>query len=414
MSDQRSASTPSGGTGAAASATVPSSRMMQHLVDQAANFNIFSMPVPGGANAPIRQGGSGSVVGIRIQEALHRFDVITLPPAAGRPLTARNIVGEPVGEFRHRWMVIPEDFVAAPYREPPPTALDPSRPQRIAMLDSVCRFGGGEDGFRGFGAGHTLPMPIGGQSGLLFTAVGAIIEGFGKFRGHEEGTYVYCGSLSPDRGFTGSVMLRVMDRQGTFQAENALSEPETWHTRGRDFTYILIRGQAVPSDPVRPNIGPNGQPVGLIVVQDLQLLELDFEARGRGGLQTTDRAGAVIGQITATINFNPAAPGGTNLDPIPFTTFDEFVFWDQTRTKIGSFTANSTEGRVFHTQLAGQPGIRFGGVGEILNGTGLFEGIRGLMTDNSVVVFTPHVSASVYVLRVFDPDGRFRATVARR
>lgn len=412
MSDQQSAGAPSGGAGAAAPATAPSPQLMQHLVDQAANFNIFSMPGPSG-NAPIRQGTSGSVIGIRVQEALHRFDVITLPPRVGRPLTARNIVGEPAGEFRHRWMVIPEDFVAAPDREPPPTALDPSRPQRIAMLDSVCRFGGGEDGFRGFGAGHTLPMPIGGQPSLLFTAVGAILEGFGKFRGHEEGTYVYCGTLSPDHGFTGSVMLRVMDQQGTLRVENTVSVPEAWHTSGRDFTYILIRGQAVPSDAVRPNIGPNGQPVGLIVVQDLHLLELDFEARGRG-LRTTDRTGAVIGQITATINFNSAAPGGTNLAPIPFTTFDEFVFWDRTRTKIGSFTANSTEGRVFHIQLAGQPGIRFGGVGEILNGTGPFEGIRGLMTDNSVVVFAPHVSASVYVLRVYDPEGRFRATVARR
>jgi hypothetical protein len=32
------------------------------------------------------------------------------------------------------------------------------------------------------------------------------------------------------------------------------------------------------------------------------------------------------------------------------------------------------------------------------------------MTDNSVVVFTPHVSASVYVLRIHDPHGKFHAT----
>jgi hypothetical protein len=37
--------------------------------------------------------------------------------------------------------------------------------------------------------------------------------------------------------------------------------------------------------------------------------------------------------------------------------------------------------------------------------------MEGLMTDNSVVIFTPHVSASLYVLRVHDPDGRFRSAV---
>jgi hypothetical protein len=30
-----------------------------------------------------------------------------------------------------------------------------------------------------------------------------------------------------------------------------------------------------------------------------------------------------------------------------------------------------------------------------------------------VVVFTPHVSASVYVLRLHDPHGKFRATITR-
>ena len=33
------------------------------------------------------------------------------------------------------------------------------------------------------------------------------------------------------------------------------------------------------------------------------------------------------------------------------------------------------------------------------------------MTDNSVVIFTPHVSASVYILRISDPDGRFSSAL---
>jgi hypothetical protein len=122
--------------------------------------------------------------------------------------------------------------------------------------------------------------------------------------------------------------------------------------------------------------------------------------------------GQLIGKITAHVEFNPNAPGGSALNPIPFTTFDELEFVDTNGRAIGGFSADSSEGRVFNIKVAGQKGIRFGGVGPILNGTGPFQGIKGLMTDNSVVIFQPHVSASLYVLRLYDPEGRFRSTLA--
>jgi hypothetical protein len=121
--------------------------------------------------------------------------------------------------------------------------------------------------------------------------------------------------------------------------------------------------------------------------------------------------GQRIGKILAHVNFNPAAPGGTSLNPIPFTTFDEFTFFDRQGRTIGGFTGDSSEGRVFNILVGGQKGIRFGGTGRIQGGTGPLAGIEGFLTDNSVVIFTPHVSASVYVLRIPDPDGRFRAAV---
>ena len=281
------------------------------------------------------------------------------------------------------------------------------------MLDGTCTFGAGEDGFRGFGAGHTRPTMVNGKPRLLATAVGTILEGFGKFRGHEEGTYLYCGTLTPQRGFQGNLLLRLMDRQDTFRSEDSFPPLEQRRDPEPGVTYLMFRGQAVPSDPVSPRMGANGQPLGLTVVQGLRLLELDFKVKGRGGVQTTDRVGASIGRITAHVNFNPAAPGGASLNPIPFSTFDEFVFFDREGRKVGEATGDSSEGRVFTTQLSGAPGIRFGGVGQALTGTGVFEGINGLMTDNSVVVFNPHVSASIYVVRVEDPRGRFRASGSR-
>jgi hypothetical protein len=422
MTNQPSANQRPGGSGAGATAPPPpapgpsartlSAEVVQHLVDQAAHFNMFSMPDPSLSNAAIlAPGNSNSVIGVRVHELLHRFAIITQPPTAETPLRARNIVGEVAGKFTHRWLVMPHDFVASPDREPPPTPLDPSRSQRFVMLDSRCTFGDGEDGFRGFGTGQTMPMTVNGQPQLLATAVGTIIEGFGKFKDHEEGTYVYCGSLAPQRGFMGNVLLRVMDRQETFHTENAFSPLEARVVPEPEIVYILFRGQAVPADPVTPNLGPDGRPIGLIVEQGIRLLDLDFKSSGHGGLQSMDSVGQYIGRITAHVTFNPAAPGGTALDPIPFTSYDEFVFFDRVGgQRIGSFTADSSDGRVFKTELSGAPGIRFGGVGQILSGTKPFEGIKGLMTDNSVVVFTPHVSASVYVLRIHDPHGKFRAT----
>jgi hypothetical protein len=391
-----------------------SAEVVQHWVDRAAHFNMYSTPDPSLADPSIyASDGSGVVIGMKIAEVLNRFNIITQPPDAHLPIRAKNIIGEPAGKSTHRWLFTPDDFIASPDQEPPPTAFDPSRSQRFVMLDSICTFGSGKDGFFGFGTGQTFPAVVNGQSQTLATAIGTITEGFGKFKEHEEGTYVYCGQIAPEHGFMGNVLLRVADRQQVLSTENDLPlllpniNPEP------QITYILFRGQAVPSDPVTPRLGADGKPAGLIVEQGIRLLSLDFSAGGHQGIQSAARVGPLIGRITAHVTFNPAAPGGTLFHPIPFTAYDEFVFQGYDGERIGSFTANSTEGRVFSTQIAGQPGIRFGGTGQISGGTGPFEGINGLMTDNSVVIFTPHVSASLYMLRVHDPRGKFRAAIGR-
>jgi len=314
-----------------------------------------------------------------------------------------------VGQFTHRWVVVPPDYVARPGQEPPPTALDPSRSQRFVMLDSICRFGDGKDCFHGFGTGQTFPMTVNGRRDLLAVAIGTVLEGFGKFKGGEESTYVYCGSLSVEQGFTGNILLRVMDPGGAIPTSSDLPAIESRHHPEPGITYVVFRGEAIPSDAVTPRMGANGQLEGLDVNQGLRLLHLDCAVGGHAGLRASARVGEVIGRILAHVTFNPAAPGGTSLDPIPFTTVDEFTFHDRDGQLVGTFTGDSSEGRLFNTMVAGQKGIRFGGTGRLLGGTGPFDGIEGLLTDNSVVIFTPHVSASVYVLRINDPEGRFRA-----
>ena len=306
---------------------------------------------------------------------------------------------------------MPDDFFADPGSEPPATVLDPSRSQRFVMLNGICKFGNGTDGFRGFGTGRTFPVTINGKHQLWVAAIGTIIEGFGKFRDYNSGTYNYCGSLSVEHGFVGSLMIRVMDPNGRLQISDGLSTIEHQPDPEAGITYIVLRGEAAPTDQVTPRIGPDGQPLGLIVEQGVRLLWLDCKDKGRGGLQSVTRVGQIVGQLFAKISFDPTAPGGTLLNPIPFTTWDEFTFFDRNGQTVGGFVADLIEGRVFNISVGGEKAIRFGGIGSLLDGTGTFSGIEGLMTDNSVVIFTPHVSASVYILRISDPDGRFSSAL---
>src|SRR5438445_12953041 len=103
----------------------PPADLVQHFVDRAAHFNMFSAPEPSGAApAIIGPGAPGAIVGVRVQEVLHRFRVVSDAPTSRSPLRSANIVGERAGAFSHRWLVMPPDFVSSPGREPPPTPLD--------------------------------------------------------------------------------------------------------------------------------------------------------------------------------------------------------------------------------------------------------------------------------------------------
>ena len=399
-----------------AQATTPkapaiSAEELQLLIDQAATINVLSVPnqeVSGGA---IRS--AGGIIGFNINEIWHRFSIDTLPATNNQPMRASNTVGERIGKASQRWLLTPDNYPALPAITPPPTLLDLSRPQRFVMLDGLVSFGDGSDGFRGFGTGVTAPAVINGRPQLQVSAVATVLEGFGKFKGHAEGTYLYCGTLDPEGGFSGNVLLRIMDLQNTLITHNTLIPMIDQPNPEEGITYMLFRGEAVASDPVGPNIGPNGQPIGVVVEQGLRLLHVDTATRGPQGLQSNTRVGEIIGRITTRVVFNPASASGTLLDPIPFTNVNELVFTDQQGNTVGSFTADSSEGRVFNLEIGGAACIRFGGTGAIYAGKGPFEGINGIMTDNSVVAFDPHVSASVYVLRINDPGGKFRARITQ-
>ena len=388
--------------------------VVQHLLDQAAYFNMLSIPDPKGSHAAICASGEpGGVIGVTVNEMLHRFGITVAPPTPETGLQAANVVGELAGTFTHRWMFIPPDFQALPGHEPPPTLLDPLRSQRFVMLDGVCTFGAGKDSFSGFGTGLTYPVTLHGRRQLLAAAIGNIMEGCGKFK-NLEGTYTYCGTLAAEQGFQGILTCRVMDPEGTLRTTREIPPMQPLPNPESGVTYILFRGEKKTKAKTTYRFGSDGQVNGLNVEQQLRIFHLDFTSQGHRGLCSVQSVGEVIGQMTSKIMFNLFNPGapGTAVAPIPFSAYNEFTFFDRHRRVVGSFAGDGSEGRTFNMELSGAPGqraLRFGGVGPLLKGTGCFSGIEGLMTDNSVVGVAPHVTSTLYVLRIIDPDGKYRA-----
>jgi hypothetical protein len=113
--------------------------------------------------------------------------------------------------------------------------------------------------------------------------------------------------------------------------------------------------------------------------------------------------------------------------PIPFTDYNDYTFFDQKGDVIGGFGFNGGakfiaasyapeggEGRTFNMSLVGaqrQAALRFGGFGPIVNGTGMFTGIDGLLMHNSAVGIAPHALSTVFIARIYDPGGKYRVAI---
>jgi hypothetical protein len=388
--------------------------MVQHLIDQAAYFNMFSIPDPENADREIRDTLNGQeIIGIRMSEVLHRFNINLELPSLEQSARAVNIVGEPIGRFSGRWVIIPDDFAAQPGREPPPTRFDPLRSQRFVMLDGIYTVNGEADGFCGFGTGVTYPTIVQGQSQLLAAAVGDILDGFGRFKGHE-GTYTYCGTFDPHRGFCGNLMCRLPDPNGDLRTQ---SDPPALGPVTRadsSLTYMMFRGQK--KDGTQKTVysfTPDGRLQGFKVKQQLRILDLDLSFHLHRGLRSAMKAGQVIGSMTSQVFLNILNPGapGTTVAPIPFHTYNEYALTDGKGRVIGTFVAEGGEGRSFNMKLPAAPrqvALRFGAFQRLTKGTGCFTGLEGLLTDNSVVGVSPHATSTLYVLCINDPEGKYR------
>jgi len=372
-------------------------------LDQAAYFNLIVAP---------GEGRGGAADGFDIESRLHRLDTVAQSPTAQAGLRATQAFGESVGTFRSRWSVISDDYVAGPGREPPRTALDRSRSQRFVMQEGTFSFGDGGDGFSGFGTGRTFPATVDGENYLLAGAVGTTLEGTGRFRG-VEGTYVFNGVITPENQFRGNVAVRLLDPGREFRPTGALPPLRRGGDLDPGATYVVLRGQkrdaSVESE---YDFGPDGRVRGLLTPAEMRVARYRSALQGREGIHSQLNLGEAVGNLRAVIYFDLAAPPGTAYAPAPFTTNELYRFKDDDGREVGTIKADVVEGESFGMRLRGAPGqpaIRFAGYGPINEGTGAFEGVRGMLSVNSAIGISPHALSLMHVFRIIDPDGRYRS-----
>jgi hypothetical protein len=390
-----------------------SAEVIQRLIDQAAGFNLYVVPEGGGQ--PAGSGTSGFV----LTERLHRFDV-TLQPPSSRSVQAANSLGEVVGQLEIRWFMIPDNFVARPDRQSATVQLDPGISQRFVMQETTFRFGNGEDGFRSFGTGRTFPMKVGNQPRIVVGAVGNLIEGFGKFRGHE-GNFTVCGDLQSD-GFKGNILVRIQDSAGNLRTSSSVPALQPQSDPDPQTTYLLWAAQKGKGADQENfvSLGPDGQIRGMNIPTQLKLVHLDFAAQN--DFQGKDFGiGAVVGR---EIGFGRgsipgASPSGTALSPFLFEGVARYSFFSPAGKTVGAITTNVLEGRRFDMKLPAapsEPALRFGFFGPILYGTGCFAGVEGMFYGSTGSVFNPppgdHIITHFYMARLHDPEGKFRAAIS--
>jgi hypothetical protein len=377
-------------------------------LEKAAVFLMFSGAEPATPDAPVfTPEGQGVLAGFDLLRDLRRLDVDMRTPGPATAVWAQNHTGQAVGRLRARFRVAPDDFDPTPGREPPPTALDPSRPQRFVLLDGGVDFGDRpQSGVSGHGVGRTIPATEGGRPVLRLGAVVRLLDGRGRLKGLG-GLGVVAGVLAPPDRIQGVVVLRILDPAGAVTAATALN-PVQWVPDPDPLMALLtLRGEADPDNPRMPISAPGGGVRGAHMSELLRLARTGFDlAPDRKGVRARTTVGPVVARLTHTTLFRASATGEASFEMKDVV----FTFINGQGADVGTLRVGSVAGAV---EVGGLPGvaapvIQVAGFGPLDGGTGPFLGAEGLVTVNVALTLYPNAFSSLYVLRLLDPAERLR------
>ena len=344
--------------------------------------------------------------GIHFRSRLHGFDSI-VRPADSR---VEQVAAGNIGTLTCLCLFAPDDMPWAPGHDPDPRIYDPFRSRRFSLKNTLFDFGD-EERCSGYGIGRTYPAIDAGRPVTMACGVGNITTGRGRFAGLE-GTFVMTGLFTPDLGFRGNVMLRMVDPASRLRSDREVIPLSRECDPATGSSFYVLRGEKKDRT-VRTTFGPpRGAEMSLITPSEMRTVEFGCHRHARLGLRTGIRTGPVVTNMLATVYFNLLAPPGTASAPVPFTTQELYTFRGPDGRPVGTIEAGVQDGISFNLKLDGlknQPGVRFSGFGPITGGSGRFEGARGILTVNSLIGISPHALSLVHVLHLLDPEGRFRA-----
>ncbi len=347
-----------------------------------------------------------AIAGLHVREALHRADVNADAPTLERGLATTNSVGERLGTLTMRWLLAPDDFEVTPGVPPPPTPIDPARSQRFAMLDGTIQFQDPrQGGLKFFGAGRTFPSSGGGASRLEFAGAAAVLEGLGGLKGLR-GALMVSGHLIPPAGIAVSLVAR-FEGHGLIEADDSLAAILDPVDADDQTAVVTLVGEPDADHPNTLSVASDGGVRAARVSERLKLVRIGNDLRHAQQLRSLIREGAVVGTVTGPLSFDPTDRRcGVRLGDARRL----FTFTDATGRTVGTIAADPLEGTGFRETRQDEAASRLVAYGPLSAGTGALSGAAGVLTLDAIVG-KDGATASVYALRFFDAQERFRTVV---
>lgn len=394
------------GTGGPQAHAAERQRRVQHLLEQATYFVIFSVPDPNSLSVgvPLVPSVPQAIYRIDIVEAPRRLQIDVEPPAEHCGFRTRKRISQrQVANQTLTLEVSPNNYQTGPGRTPPPTVLVPFLSQRFWMFNGHFEFLDGRGtAFQAIAGGRFFPASA---NNLWVGGVADIIEGFGALQGFV-GNLVINGLTSPPSSFANAFLFRFVDPTAALRSAPVYPVvPQMPDPDFSDSALIPLLGEPDPDRPPQASIGQDGK-VRLRIVERLRIADTDFSVRP-DVLAARTVIGAVVGERRSTLVFDPSDPNNT----IPAYTVDSvFSFRTPGGLPIGTLEADLVEARAFRSEMPGLDGpyFRLGGFGVYGKGTGQFTGVSGMLSYNGAFNLEPWAWNGLYLLRILDPDGRFQ------
>lgn len=340
-----------------------------------------------GAPAAVAPGLPVGLLGINVNEPMHRFDAAVQDPSLEAGIRSANRIGETLAQLSMRWTLAPDGFVATPASEPPPTGFINGASQRFVMQGGVITFlDRPSSALRFFGAGRTYSATTDGQARLMLAGTATIIEGLGALKG-VRGTLLISGEITSSAAVSLTIVGRY-DSDGPVQLQDTLGPLREASGPDLAATEFIMLGDSADGQPER-----------------LRGVQVGNDLGADNCLRSLVCLGGAIGSASGQLPFGSA----TVQRAVSLTGARRvLMFTDGAGKRIGSVEAADLEGTTSAETLDGETISRLSGYGLATNGTGALAGACGVLVFDAAIDSQGGATIS-YLLRLADPAGRFRA-----